>query len=158
MTEVKNPTKDTDRLQEQEVNKEEAVDEIDIEDQHDMNQKEDEAEAKDLEYVRDEETAKKVEKLPDDERLEIAVIKNHQINKVWNLKETVIMRMIMRAKTALAKMSLRKCEMLEMIMVMRRIVLRLRIMLWWKKPLHKNHSERKELLYQWQITKTLGRY
>ena len=53
----------TGRLQEQE---EEAVDEIDIEDQHDMNQKEDEAELKDLEYVRDEETAKKVGKLPDD--------------------------------------------------------------------------------------------
>ena len=90
----------TGRLQEQE---EEAVDEIDIEDQHDMNQKEDEAEPKDLEYVRDEETAKSVEKLPDAERLEIAVIKNHQINKVWNLKETMLMRMIMRAKMSLSR-------------------------------------------------------
>ena len=90
----------TGRLQEQE---EEAVDEIDIEDQHDMNQKEDEAEPKDLEYVRDEETAKSVEKLPDAERLEIAVIKNHQINKVWNLKGTMFMRMIMRAKMSLSR-------------------------------------------------------
>ena len=160
MTEVEDPIKDTDRLQEQEVNTEEVVVEIDDEDQHDTNQEEGEAEPKDLEYVRDKETAKNVKKLQDVERLEIVgdtddkdrVMKNHQINKVWNLKGTMIMRMIMRAK-----MSLRKCEMLEMTLVMRKIVGRLRIMLWWKKLLHKNQSERKELLYQMQIIKTLGR-